>query len=186
MALSPTYCSSVITNCTILKIIDDTGVYNASTNTGGWGTPNAQGSDITEATISYKIGDGDYVDVDITTNIPDTVVGDFVAAEITLDGYEDGYMTILYTLTTADATYTKKYIKIFTCNSRCCIDAMWSDISEICDCNCDIEEKISDALMAEGLLRAVKSAASCNVSTGVTSMLAKIKKLCDWENCNCS
>jgi len=150
--------------------------------------PNIQGSDVTEASISYKLGDGDYTVVDITANIPDTVVGEFIAAEIEMEGYEDGYMTILYTLTTASTTYTKTYLKIFTCSSRCCVDNMWADIADSAcgNCECDLEEKISNALMAEGFLRAIKSAGSCATSTGVNAMIAKIEKLCDWEDCNCN
>jgi len=185
------FCAVMKNNCGTLKITDNTGVYHATTNPLGWGAPSTiLSSALTAATITYLVGDGD-LDTDGTTvsvlaNIPNPVVGSFILKEIDLDDYADGYIQISYVLTTASATYTKTKTIFFTCNVRCCINSMWATIATDCDCTCESNEKIDNALMAEGLLKAVNSAASCVTTAGRASLLAKIQRLCDWESCGCN
>lgn len=185
------FCASITTQCGVLKVTDTTGAYNATTNPTGWqGGSQPNGSDVTEATIMYYSGqydpDARGTTVDVTDAIPDTVVGNFVLSDsIELSDYSDGYMTIVYTVTTATDTYTRHQTFLFTCNARCCIDQMFADIASDCDCECTQDEKIDFALKAEGMLRAVKSAASCASTTAVESMLAKIERLCEFNDCGC-
>jgi hypothetical protein len=184
------FCASVIKGCTTLRVKDNTGAYDATSNPNGWDAPTTiTTADVTAATITYYIGDSTSgTEVDVLSQLPaGTVVGSFTLAEIDVeDTYADGFITIVYTLTTATDTYTTRNKILFTCSSRCCIDKMWAEIAEKCNCNCDLKQMIDDALMAEGMLKAVKSAASCNSTTSIDTMLAKIKKLCEFNNCNCN
>ena len=71
MALSPKISICIKDNCRQLVFTDTTATYNASTNTGGWGTPNLELADVTSATISVTIPEHSVVEVNVT----DTVVG---------------------------------------------------------------------------------------------------------------
>lgn len=62
MALIPTFSIEQASDCTYIYYVDSTGTYNASTNAGGYGTPNPASNDVTsyvleilqpEATIPY-------------------------------------------------------------------------------------------------------------------------------------
>lgn len=61
-----------LTGCTSIKFTDTTGTYNASTNPGGYGTPNPAYTDITETLIRFTFNDGRVVD--ITDFIPTSSV----------------------------------------------------------------------------------------------------------------
>lgn len=183
------FCAVLKDNCGTLKITDNTGVYHETTNPLGWNSPDTiSAADLDAATITYVMGDGDIADgttIDVLANIPDPIVGSFILAEIELDSYADGFIKIQYQLTAGDETYTTTYKIFFTCESRCCIEKMWAKVAENCDCNCESNDLIQDALMAEGLLRAVNSAAACVTSEGRAEILAKIKRLCDFNDCGC-
>lgn len=185
------FCATIKDNCSVLKITDTTGVYHSITNPLGWGAPSTiLASNLTAATITYTVGDStvraDSTEVNVLANIQSPVVGEFIIAEIDLDDYVDGNIQITYTLTTATDTYVTKKVYFFTCNARCCINKMWAKIAEECDCGCETEKMIEDAMMAEGFLKAVNSAASCVSTEGRQKLLDKITRLCEFNNCNCN
>lgn len=182
MALVLDFCAVIKGNCSALSVTDNTGVYDASTNTTGWGAPNLAAADLESATITINSSQEE----DVLSSIPDPVTGEFTFPDIELDSYSDGLMTITYSVTSTEGTtYSTTKQIYFTCSVRCCIDKMWRTIAESCDCNCDLEQMIEDALLAEGLLRALKSAASCVSTTNRDKLLVKIQRLCAFNNCNC-
>lgn len=188
MALSPNIGDISITNShTTISITDTTGVYNVTTNPGGWEAPNIAGSDVVTATLTLTFNGGTAQVVDVTSQIPATVTGDIVFNDITIADYADGKATIIYTITTASTTYTKTLNMLFTCEAREAIDALWANIAgKFCGNSCSIKDLIEDANTAEGLLRALKSAgACCNDTTCIDKLLETINRFTEFDDCSC-
>ena len=186
MALSPVITATLKNNGQSISVVDATGVYDATTNTGGWETPNIAGSDVTAASITITYPDGSTQVEDVLSQIPATVTGTFTFTDITLSGYQDGITVIRYELETLTTTYAYDLTLLFTCNVRACIDKMWADVAcQTCSGSCDVGSLIDDANLAEALYNAMKSAAACGNSTYVDKILESLMNLCNWENCNC-
>jgi len=186
MALSPKIKLSLSNNGGTATITDITGLYNASTNTGGWTTPNINGSNVTAATLAITPSGASVQTVNVLSQIPASVTGTFAFNPITITDYSDGLATVLYTLTTASTSYTYTLTTLFSCSARACIDAMWLKVSkEACGSCCGLNEVIDNANMAEGLYKSLTSAASCGNTACVTKILSAITSLCDFEDCGC-
>jgi hypothetical protein len=186
MALSPVITATLNNKCKTITVTDSTGVYHVSTNTGGWETPNEAGSAITSAKLIITNFNGAVQTVDVTSQIPDTVAGNFSFNDITLDAYVDGNLKIRYELIGASGSYAYDLTLLVTCNVRACIDAMWAKIAcSACAGNCDVAELIDDANLAEGLYQALCSGASCCQDDCVTTLITSLNDLCSWNNCNC-
>ena len=99
-------------------IVDTTGAYDAGTNPGGWGSPNYEISDITNAEVNLEIldEDGNYTSVldsnqkDVWNTLPSSSDGD-VDKSIEL---EDGYYRATYSVWGEEPIYADKvkYFKI--------------------------------------------------------------------------
>lgn len=187
MALSPVITATLTNNCQTLNVTDATGVYDASTNTGGWETPNIAGSDVAKATIEITNFNGAVQTVDVTSQIPATVTGTFAFNAITLENYVDGSMQIRYIIEDTSGNQIPYDLNILvTCNVRACIDAMWAKIAcETCGGNCDIKNLVDDANLAEGIYQALCSGASCCTNDCITTLLSTLTDLCSWNDCNC-
>lgn len=186
MALSLTFSACLKSACSKISITDTTDVYNASTNTTGWGSPNLQGSSVTSATITITPPGGSAQVVDVLSQIPATVTGEFTFTDITLDAYSDGITTIVYSVSDGVTTYSKTSEILFTCEARACIDKMWArNAAAACGNNCELLSLLDDANLAEGLLKSLKSAGACDNEECIASILASINQLCEFNDCNC-
>lgn len=189
MALSPKISICYTNNNTTLQIVDITGIYSAG-NTGGWNTPNASGSDITDASVVITYPNAETQTVDLLAEIPSTVTGNFSFSEITPDYTVDGVHTFVYTLVYTDGsggttTVTYKVYKLFLGRVKCCIDKMWAKVpSKLCD-ECNIEAYLSDTLFAYGLYNSLMSMGACAQTTTINKLLTQIQNLCSFEDCNC-
>mgnify|MGYP003344315005 FL=1 len=56
----------VTEGCTLMTVSDVTGIYDVTTNSTGWGSPNPDKSSITSATLSISFG-SQTTDIDVTT-----------------------------------------------------------------------------------------------------------------------
>ena len=186
MALSPVITATLNNNGQTMTVVEATGVYDATTNTGGWETPNIAGSDVVTATITITYADGSTQVEDVTAQIPATVTGTFTFTDITLSGYQDGITVIRYEIETVTTTYAYDLTLLFSCNVRACIDKMWADVAcQTCSGSCDVGSLIDDANLAEALYNAMGSAGACGNSAYVNKILESLMNLCNWENCNC-
>lgn len=301
MAISPQIEVCLSDDCTKLEVTDTTGVYDANDNTGGWGSPNISGSDVDTAEIIINDPDGNKTTKDVTSQVPNSVSGDFTYDPI--EGtYPDGKYCIKYHIvaqedetlpsitfsrddgsiadgvkftvevdTTGDgnvdttigsyttsgsesrekiynelesdinnnsnfsathdvsnneftvtapsgtgSTYNGRKVEInrddqgspakegdmsggsdaldvdetyktcdlFTCHTRCCIEKMKAKIPEEI-CYCDHEPFIDDYIMASGLFRGARAAFGCDDVTKANEMLKRVRRLCDFNNCDC-
>ena len=186
MALVPVITATLTNNAKTLTVTDATSVYNASTNTGGWNSPNTVGSAITAATITITYSDGTSQTENVLSQIPSTVSGSFAFTGITLTGYKDGINTISYKLNVGVTIYTAEIKQLHTETIRNCINNMWIKVAcETCQGNCDLVDLIEDANLAEGLYKGLTSGATCCGTTCVTKILTSLTNLCSWKNCNC-
>lgn len=99
---------------TQILIGERTGVYNGSTNPGGWGTPNAALGDATAASIEIFDHDNEsllvvdaFGDLPVTTtNAYDIIVEETDLGETDGDAIPDKFLTIVYTVTAGGVDYT--------------------------------------------------------------------------------
>lgn len=183
MALIPQLKICAKNNCTQLSITDTTGAYDASTNTGGYGAPNIDPGDAGfSATISVNGGDP----IDVTSQVPSTVTGDFtydlIDAELT-----DGWQTIVYTVTTDATSDHVNTVKIFTyCTIRCCVFSKMVEAKELDPCK-DLESLLVYFQMWNLYKAMLYEANGCN-ATEASKTLARLQALCDTDDddCGCS
>ena len=186
MALVPKINFCLKNTCSVISISDVTGIYHVSNNPTGWGSPNAQGADVLTATITITNPDGIEQIVDVSSQIPDPVTGDFTFEDITLSDYKDGVTSLNYTIITSTDTYRAYAETLLICNTRACVEKMWATVAcKSCAGNCDLSSLIDDANLAEGLLNGLNSSASCCNKDCVNRVLEAIEQLCAFENCNC-
>jgi len=192
MALSLNFSVTQASDCKSIVFKDTTGIYNADTNTGGYGTPNSDETDITATSITvrdennvsytalttYDIDSGDYTVGDpypLTINSTDL---SGLSGEL-----NDGVWTITYKVYTGvsvlqDAV-TKKFL--LYCNASTCVSKMILKECTNQGCLCD------DILVTANSLRTLIEAA--NVATGVgmydcaEKNIARVLAECKRTNC---
>lgn len=193
MALEPTFSICFKNNCKELLLQDNTGTYSA-TNTGGWGAPNIELSDVDDAEIVISTTDTSIGGTeDVTTTVQAATIIDGVFELITLEPadidsdetkFPDGIYTITYTIT-ANGTDYEYSVKCYSdCQVSCCIEKMKTKFKEKL-CTCDGETYIMNYFKAEALLMGLKAAACASDDTEFSNILASIEKICTVLNCNC-
>lgn len=103
---------------------DATGVYDATDNPTGYGSPNATVASATEAYVDITMPSGSEVTVDLYSSFP---VSNKSWYEIDLDDLgvdyiESGYWTFVYTVVAAGTTYTATVTCLFVKNTECCVN----------------------------------------------------------------
>lgn len=184
MPLTPTISACLKNKCSDISITDTTGVYDVTTNPGGY--PNPHG--VTAATLLITLPDGTPMPiVDVLSQIPaDPITGTFTFNDIEIPNYTDGVISIIYTIVDGTGTHQYNFSALYTCKARACVDNMWADVAcKTCSGNCDLADIIDDANLAEGLLRGLESGAVCCDAACVDKILSTITRLCEWNNCNC-
>lgn len=173
--------------CKDLVFSETTGAYNATYNTGGYGTPNETTAAAQTATLTITNASG-------LVNTIDLMPEGFPTDDIVADGYTitsstvlpDGMYTFVYNVTYdyrgTIVTYSKSISKLFYCNSECCVNQMLSNLNLTCDC-CETDENIKDYYKAWTFLQALKNAAQCGDVTTFNNILKIITKLCKNNNC---
>lgn len=187
MALKLKYNLCVTNNCKQLKFTEETGIYNATTNLTGYGTPNIEIADVVTAVLTIIGPNGISYDVDlfVTGLFPSNTN----SIEYTIPLLDYGNPTIItdgqwyfnYTITTNMAeTYNTSVYKYFYCNSECCVANMLPN-TELCDC---CESVNNDKyITAWTFLQSLKNAAKCGDYTNFTTIKKIIDKLCKNNSC---
>ena len=190
-------------NCKTIKFSETTGEYNASSNPGGWGTPNPEVGDVTSTVVAFTLPSGTISTFDSAelgvlnpfAAFPD----DTGTLEVSLtmanfggaatSAFADGVYSITYTVNgnVGVNTYTATVTQTFflNCQIRCCIDKMFHLASQA-DCTDCKPEKLNNALEAESYLKAAEFAAACGKLEMAKKHLAKAQWICNNKNCtNC-
>lgn len=187
MAFSPTL-DICFENCSRIKFVDTTNVYNATTNSTGWGSANsAEGINVDTAIITvYDSTDSAVITYDVSSQIPDTVIGEIGFTDYTATTLDDGEYKLEYVITFNDSSiYTFSKYFCSTCNFEGCIDKLIATIPDkICSNRCDTDY-IDEVLLVEGLLYGYKCAATCEKATIKNEIKLRLERFCDF-NCNCN
>lgn len=197
--------------CTRLVFTDQTGAYNAITNTTGY-------DELAEIVANPATTDFETAELEITT--PDNSVytfdttgslisgpfydplfpGDtFPNADPEIEYYigasdlgygsgklKDGIYKAVYTIQIGGdlpQTYTVTKYFLFTCLAECCVDKLYAKITP--DCDCEKDSKLQTAIKADGYLCAAKSALACGKINLAIQLLKKVEYICANLNCKC-
>lgn len=193
LELSINICQS--RDCTGLEFTETTGAYNATSNTTGWGAPNADLGDVVTATLTIS---GDEMSSDsvfdmVAEGFPtddSDVIFDISNADLSFGAASpitDGVYEFLYEITTATTSYEVSVVKLFYCNIQCQVNSMLADLQvSDPDCNdCTKEESSKEALLAWTYLQSLKHAAECGDESRFTKILKILRKIVLNQDCNC-
>lgn len=135
MANIPTFTLDIINSQ--LRFRDTSGIYNVNNNVGGYGSPNAAITDITEAYFTLTDSAGKTTVIDVYTDLPSvlTYEGYFYYPLKDLPAEEDIYK-IRYTIKDSTTTYNSEYTyKLIAPVTEALLATMYAKI----------EDKINDA-----------------------------------------
>jgi len=187
-------------DCESIDITETTGVYNASSNPGGYGGGvNYDTTDVIDASLTIVLPDGTTVVIDSTSatpvypSLPDsTGTAPFTVTNSMLGvsgALQDGLYAITYQIDinnvfaqTQITTVTNNVL--LTCSIKCCIDKMFAKIPDL-SCSCD-DKAVKDALLAHALYQSLLNAGACGNTTAVNNLLTSLNKLCAIKNCGCN
>lgn len=188
MALIPKIKLCLASNCTTLSFFETTGVYNATTNVGGYGAPNVETSDIDAAVLTVISPSDQTYTIDVFGDFPsdnDEFSIDIDLADLSRTSIEDGYWQFIYTVTTnAAVEYTANTSYYFYCNAECCVSKLLNAI-ELEDCNCDNinTDRIKTYVKAKTFLASLKNAAKCFNETNFNKIKDILSKICRNSGC---
>jgi hypothetical protein len=185
-----------VVNCNeSLNFTEQTGAYDAVSNPGGWGTPNADTSDATTAKIFVWIpGATTAVEIDLfpesfpTTNT--TQAYNITASVLGLGSgavLPDGVYTVQYVVTgTFEGevfSYNTSQTFVIICAVQCCVDKMFLALDP-CGCSCG-DDALMKALWAQALLEQAQHAACCGQIDNFNTLLAQVNKICAGNCSSC-
>jgi hypothetical protein len=189
MALIPTISVCLDSACDTITITETTGIYDASSNVGGYGAPNIATSDIdsavltiispSEQTYTINLFDNSFPssNTSYSYEIPMSELGNRTSIE-------DGYWQITYTLVDGGTTYTANGSKVFFCNAKCCVARLLAAIEpDECDCNEQNIKRIENYTKARTFLSSLENAANCFNIDRFDTIKAILDKLCRNTSC---
>jgi len=180
--------------CNLLDVYECTSPYVASTNDTGWGTPNEDTSDITEAYLYIYDSTGNTLLQTITlydgvTDVYSGVAGAptpgafFALKDVTWE-QGDGIYKLVYKIITSTGTYyNETQYKLFTCNLNNCLEKIKSYIVSECDTT-KLKKQKEKYDQLQLILFGINNAFSCKDFTTAANLIASAKKICD-NLCDC-
>lgn len=192
MALEVKITGTASENALSLLLEDITGVYNASTNTTGWGSPNATIAQATVATVtitmpgsSLNAGGSSYI-INVYPTLPNTSETTYTVENTSLglastDKLPDGIYLLAYSVTANAVVYTNScYILIYK-QVECCLQDLLAEIDPDCGCSDGEAPIIYNAWVDfEGM----KAAACCGKRTKAIDILQYLQRICANSACN--
>jgi|TARA_B110000967_G_scaffold196530_1_gene227207 hypothetical protein len=189
MAFVPTISTCIKKNCGFISVTDNTGVYDASTNTIGWEDASTLlASAVTALTLEVSQNGSVIVTENLLTQLPGAVSESFTYSDISVSGLIDGDFTVTYTVTTASDVYIASIVSFHACAVRCCIDAKWTQITLNGDTTTAGNTSLVDsALELEGLYASMINAAASGYTTIRNNYLTKLQRVCNiTTGCGCA
>ena len=195
MALVPKIKVCITNKCNKISLYEETSPYIATNNSGGWGIPNEDTSDIINSVVKiYDYTGNTLIDsivfFDLLTDIYSTVAGAptpgaFLAVANHPWTQPDGIFKIVYeiTLSSNDIVTNETQRVLFICNLENCLYNLKAKIVSECD---EITlKKLKDKInQIELIIYGIKSAFSCGDFTTALSLIQAGKKICD-NLCDC-
>lgn len=182
MALSLSYDITIDTLGTTITVLDNTGRYDASTNTGGWdvlanGGPNDHLSDVSAASVETFNAAGDSIGtINLLSYYTTLAASEPTASMGLVDGgwtADDGYYKFVFTITTSGAT-TIEVEKIFLVQTENAVDSLWIRAWNNGQCNCNSKDSV-EAMRAEVIYKSMEA----NTSDITAANVAKIIEIAE-------
>lgn len=175
MAVVLRYCITESDDATEFSVLETTGVYDASTNPGGYNAPNPTIASCTSATITLsQLTDAatntytDAVTVSVYPTLPNVTDTEVVLTAEDFDygddaTFPDAVYKIIYTVTSSSAAIAAvTTYRTFTANIDCQIKEL-SDRVAICTCSCSgLEEELRNIMFWRRLLSSAICCANIN------------------------
>lgn len=189
MALALKFNVCLESDCKTITFTDTTGVYTA-TNTGGYNTPNPSLSEATAATLTITKPDNTNVVINLFTQgfpTKDTTLEYLITGQALGYGVDskipDGSFTFQYDTTISGTIYTKRIVKLFYCQIKCCIENLFNKISDTsCECT---DTFVKKALKGYAYLKSLQVAAKVGNQPRFANLLKILNKICADKNCGC-
>lgn len=195
-------------NCKNLVFTETTGAYSPS-NTSGWGTPNEATSDAVTATLAIYNSNNDLIaTLDMLAGLvnPDNtsqthtfpndsysetsynfyqgLISNTSLGYLPTEIIPDGVYTFVYTVTTAENTYTKTKYAYHFCTVGCCVDKAFAKVPDT-SCDCD-GTAYTKAIKMKTLYEALKKAAECFQKERFERLLRILQNICTNNKCDCN
>ena len=180
MALSLVYDVTIDTLGTTITVFDNTGRYDASTNTGGWDVlaatgPNDHLSDITAASVETFDAEGTSLGtINLLSYYVALETAEPTASMELVDGgwtADDGYYKFVFTITFVSAT-TIEVEKIFLVQTENAVNTMWLRAWNNGYCNCHSKEARA-AMNAEIIYKSMEANQS-DITAANTAKIVEI------------
>jgi hypothetical protein len=178
-------------DCKGLIIHEETGLYNASSNTTGWGHASTESlADVTSASVAITMPDATIVTINLVPlGLPTSDCTHEVNVTSTTLGYgsasiPDGLYKFVFTYVVNGNTYTQTVWKLFYCQAECCVHKLVAEIAKTkCDC---YSAAAKNAILASSLLEGLKDAARCGNTALFDDYIETINNMCATGDCGCA
>jgi hypothetical protein len=173
----------------LFTVDDTTGVYDATSNPGGYGSPNPATSDVTAAYIKVTMSDGTIYTIDAYPTLPNTAGTTFSVTSEDIgqaadEQFLDDVSTIDYVVLGVSSgtpfAYTCGRLEVFMCNALCCVNEKMANIEVGCGCKSNAE---TEDLMLN--LKGTEYAAECGKQEKALALLNYVNDKCDSSCTNC-
>ena len=187
MALELKFSVCITDNCKAINFRDTTGIYDATTNTGGWGdtvnTTDATG----ESLIVTNPGGTTYPSFDLdalgfpTDNayLPKEIKASDIDSSLT--SFTDGFWKFTYVVETAGGTYNQTKTFFFYCNIKKQVNALIAAL-RLSDCTCD-SEKVLRATQMHSYLLALEYAVGLGDTVSANEIYTALQRLINCSIC---
>jgi len=179
---------SLVSN-SVLKVYDTTGTYNATTNLGGWGSPNPTRAGITSATVSIYLPSATtpVVVTTVTSTVQAAAAEEFLIysysladLNISTDVLPDGIYRIVYTVVSSGTTYINDQSFLSYAQVKCCI---FNKFANFIDDSCGCKKDTSDLLTQWSMLKAIMFGVAGGNLIEANTILTKLQTMCDINKC---
>jgi len=183
--------------CKALNLSDLTGSYNASTNKGGYGTPNQAVGDFNAATFTIE-GGGINATVNLYNTLPtasSSILFPITNVDLGLAANEPIPSAIYlgtYELneTATDDKFTDSHYFFASCLAYCCLDTFISQLNGNCGCDDKQRQELVMKIMdISATIMAIEEAIapSCNQIGRASELVEYLNNLCaSCEGCGCN
>lgn len=174
-----------------IVVTDTTGVYNASTNPTGWQhASTVLAANVTAATITISTEDSagtvtEYDAINVLSQIPNPVTGQFEFTAIDDVSIIDGIYTITYAITAGGTTYTSCKEKVLYPTVACCISETMNALKD----DINNSKLYADALKVKAWENGLKQAAATIDKSSIKKILSLLEEYCDstpGSDCGCN
>ena len=186
MALKIDFSYSQTSDLKSLEIYDTTGIYNPTTNVGGWGAPNPEIADATSDFIKIQfVGDSVSYQMEMHPTLPNVINQPWIVNNTNLglsptQKINDGQYQITRTTVADGITYVRTRRVFLIGQVKCCADQLLDMEKPGCSCN---NGRLTDASILQYTLFTLRKAFLSQKFERANQILRYAQSLCESKNC---